>query len=249
MFGDAFERAASSAKRQGARARQTVSNRDNIKSRTAAALDQGRNEAFALIDEYINKGLDDAGVARTNYALTGGIPLYKVREIYKQMRAESWSRQNLFHVSMVDISPTLSASKRETFNQFVVDVNYAPFTIIGEPTQVGSGNYDQITGSERVEMTVSMLDNQNGDVKKHLDNILLRMARPDGTFGLPIDYLQRVTVTHAFTDPDIKAAIDAKQDRYIMRFAGYQVNKDRTSQEVEQLEVNLVQFDTFTGIV
>jgi hypothetical protein len=182
--------------------------------------------------------------------LLGGIPLSEVETIYNEMRNTPFSKQNIWHVNIESVCPPSILKPVRHINMYVLDVNYSPYTIVGDATPIGSGNYDQVNQGERVDMTITTHDNIRGDVKKWMKQLAAETTHADGTFGYPLDYLLRVTVTHAFTSPNsAESILLADQDTFIMRLAGVEIAKDRRNDAMEELNISFTQFDTFTAIL
>lgn len=179
--------------------------------------------------------------------LLGGISAYEAEAIYKQVAGTDWAKKNLWHLAIYDLSP--SGIDRPDANLFATDVGYAPFTINGNPVVVGSGSFDTVQGRAPVEIRITTRDDSRGTLKKWFQNRVIRMCRPDGTFGLPIDYLMRVDITHAYISPGVQGASNAHVDSYIVRPGALEVENSRRDDNLQELQLSLVEFDTFNNLV
>lgn len=238
-----FERAAAQA------VKRSIKVPESVKKSLAIGRAASRGDADALVDLALQKLLGRF-IEPTKYQLIGGIPMDEVREIYKQMASTEWSKQNIWHIAIEDIQPSKDSlpNKQKDINLFAMDCSYTPITIVGEATPVGSGSYDQITNGERVELRITTRDDIQGNIKRWVKDLAARMTREDGTFGLPVDYLVRITVTHAFVSDNADGAIQAVTDKYIMRLGSVEYNKDRRQDALEELTISFTQFDTFTSV-
>jgi hypothetical protein len=206
------------------------------------------------VEALVNRALDaliGKYLPPNDRRLVGGISLYDAREQFKAFMKTDWEKANLWHLSIEDLVPTVNSYNNINF--FANSVSYSPITITGEAIAIGSGSYDKVTNSERVEMQITSKDDTNGTIKKWLKERAAILAQPDGTFGLPVDYLQRVSVLHAYVSEDSDGAssggiIRADVDTYIMRLGNIQYSKDRRTDELAEIQFSMVQFDTFTSI-
>ncbi len=186
-------------------------------------------------------------------SLTCGIPLSEIRAQYLQMGVTELSRANFWHLSFEDLTPDNDSFKNINF--FANSVSYQPITITSEATPIGSGSYDTVSNAERVEMNVATKDDREGSIKKYLKARKAKLARKNGTFGYPYEYLTRVSILHAYVSDGADGAksqnglIMADVDTYIMRVGTLAYNKDRRTDDLEELNFTMVEFDTFTDIV
>lgn len=180
-------------------------------------------------------------------SLIGGITLDQAREIYNESARTNFAKKNLWYIAIDDMKG--GAESPKNVNLFATNVGYSPHTITGDPVQIGSGVADTITGTERVDMRISTMDDERGSIKRWFKDLSLRVAHPDGTFGLPVDYLLRITVIHAFIGEQADGAGNAFIESFVMRPVSIELDKDRRSDELEELQLNFTEFDTFTNLV
>lgn len=176
--------------------------------------------------------------------LLGGITLKQAREIFEQSAAIDFAKKNLWCIRVTNLNGGMDFE----FNFFATDVSYTPFTIAGEAVHVGSGSFDTVTNAERVEMRVTTLDDAYGSVKRWFYDRKARMTLRDGTVGLPVDYLFRVEVMHAFPTEQAYGSNEAFWDTYIMRPGGIEIDLSRRDDGLQELQLSFVQFDTFTAL-
>lgn len=154
---------------------------------------------------------------------TGGVAPMDAKKVYQETIETHFGHKNLFIVDIVSQfypwdaeegmeslrlfreaglhAPAESASYAK-FNMFVLDASYGPKTIAAESHRVGSAVLDQPNGSEAVSLRLTTLDDERGSVKKWFKRLCDTVARKDGTFGTPAEYLVQIRVTHSFTTDD-----------------------------------------------
>lgn len=221
-----------------------------------------RKLLFQGVDGFVNAGLDNllekfgviggagsrlpgqAAALREPTALLGGITLKEARQIFEQHAAIDFAKKNLWCLRITNLSGDAGVD----FNLFATDVNYTAFTVTGDAIHVGTGSFDVVTNSERIEMRVTTLDDATGSVKKWFHDRHDRMCFPDGTLGLPGDYLFRVEVMHAFIHEEAYGADEAFWDTYIMRAGSIDADKSRRDDAMEELQMSFVEFDTFCAL-
>ena len=177
--------------------------------------------------------------------LLGGLTLSKVREMYDRAAGTDWAKKNLWFIRVTNIKGDMYGLD---VNLFATDLSYSPITITGEAVHIGSGSFDTVSNSERVELRVTTLDDTMGSVKAWFYDRHDAMCHRDGTFGLPVDYLFKVEVMQAFIDPSIPGADQAHVDSWIMRPGSIEIELSRRDDALSEVSMTFVQFDTFTGL-
>lgn len=139
-----------------------------------------------------------------------------------------------------------------SFNMFATEVQYSPWTITGNAENIGSGSYDVLTNSERVELQITTLDDKHGSIKRWFEKMASSACNFDGTFNYPTEYLMRVKIVHGFifdsTDKDKKGKLKAPGafvDEYIVRAGKIDYAMSRREDALQELQFSLVQYDTF----
>lgn len=197
------------------------------------------------VNAVLNAGVDAVtGRVFDRSALLGGISMQEARAIFDQCVATDYAKKNLWHINISN----LAGSNPYNFNLFATDVGYAPYTVSGDAVYIGSGSFDNITGTERVEMRVTTLDDANGSMKAWFQERMAQLAKVDGTFGLPIDYLFRVDVMHAFIGEQADGAGGAFVDTFLMRPGNIEYDLSRRDDNLQELQMSFVQFDTFAAL-
>lgn len=176
--------------------------------------------------------------------LIGGITLAEARKRFEDFIAVPLAKKNLFCLRIRNIQ----GGDPLDINMFAIDVSYSGFTIQGDAVHVGSGSFDVVTNSERREMRVTTMDDISGTVKRFCKERHDKMCHPDGTFGLPIDYVFRVDLLHAYIDEEIDGAADAFVDSFVMRMGSLDNEKSRREDGMEEIQLTFVQWDTFAAL-
>jgi hypothetical protein len=180
-----------------------------------------------------------------NIPLLGGITAQRAREIFEESAGLGLAKKNLWSIYISDL---FDGGESINFNLIATDVAYTPITIAGEAVNIGSGSYDHVTGTERVEMRVTTLDDQVGTLKTWFKDRADRVCRNDGTFGVPLEYLLRVEVRHAFIEGAEGEEV-AYVDKFIMRPATQEIELSRREDAMQEIQLSFVQFDTFTNML
>lgn len=180
----------------------------------------------------------------TPSALLGGITMQQAQAIFDECVATDYAKKNLWHINISN----LAGPQPYNFNLFATDVGYAPHTVTGEAVYIGSGSFDKVTGTDRVEMRVTTLDDSAGSLKAWFHERMARLAPVDGTFGLPIDYLFRVDVMHAFISEEAEGSGSAYVDTFLMRPGNIEYELSRRDDNLQELQMTFVEFDTFAAL-
>lgn len=180
----------------------------------------------------------------------GGVTLEKAKEIFNEVANTDHARKNLFYISVDDISPSGDwlGEGNANFNLFATEVSYTPVTIQGDAVSVGSAQFDAAKGSERVEVRVTTLDDDKGTIKRWFNAKAAAFAHPDGTFGLPIDYLLHITILHSFIAEDAPGAGSGLKNKYLVRAGSIEHSLSRREDGLEEIQMTFVQHDTFSVV-
>lgn len=174
-------------------------------------------------------------------SLAGGITLAEARRMFEETANTVFAKKNLWHLSATNVS----SGAAPNLNLFAVDVSYTAHSITGEAVRVGSVFIDKLEGTERVEMRINTYDDSEGTIKRWFEDLRLKVAHRDGTFGLPIEYLVRFTVTHASV---LEGMGNAYTNEYVMRPGTIETELSRREDGLEEIAMVFVQFDPFTSL-
>lgn len=234
-----------------------------IKKKTPGSIQRhlplARKLLFGGPDALINSGIDMLmerfGISGTMIpgqsdallyptSLLGGISLKQAREMFEEGVETNWQRKNLWFISVTN----LTGGEPLNINLFATDVSYTGFSVAGEAVPVGSGSFDLPTNSERIEIRVTTMDDEYGSVKRWFQDRHDRMFYRDGTQGLPVDYLFRVSIIHARVTEQLLAGDDPYVDSFIVRPGNFETDLSRREQAMAEYPMTFVQYDTFTGL-
>lgn len=180
-----------------------------------------------------------------DHVVTGGINLKNYRKVMNEFMDIDLARKNLFMVTVTNVT----SGTAPDVNMFVIDYSVSPFTVRGEQVLVGGGSFDNVTGVEVVRLSLTTFDDVGGSIKTWFKNLKRAMAPGDGTVGLPLDYLVRITITSAFADADADNADSAHIDSWVMRPEAIQHEGNRREDGMQELQLSFIEWDTFTNLV
>lgn len=219
--------------------------------RVAGQVGQNYLTRLGQISPLVKFGTDKLSSALTsrvkagNHVLSGGLNLHNYAKVMEEFQSIDLARKNLFMFSATNLTTGTSPD----MNMFVIDYSYSPFTVRGDAVAVGAGSFDNVTGVEAIRLQVTCMDDVGGSVKTWFKNLKRTMAPGDGTLGLPIEYLIRVGITHAFANDGADNASSAFLDSFVVRPESIQLEGSRRDDGLQELQLSFIQFDTFTNLV
>ncbi len=167
------------------------------------------------------------------------------RSAFEQAALMPKAWKNLFFVQIKELRPSgLAPGGADGFNLFVVDLSWAPITMPGDAIAVGGANLDHLNSAERVELRMTTFDDESGSVKRWFEGKAEQASHKDGTFGLPVEYLVTVDITHMKTMQPGAAGLHARQ-KFLMRPSSMENELSRQAPELETVMLAFTQFDTF----
>lgn len=181
--------------------------------------------------------------------LLGGITAAEAQRICDEVQATHYAKKNLFYIEISDFIPVAGfiglPIDSGLFNFFATSVSVAPMIVTGEGRQIGSQVMDAVHGTERLELRVTTLDDAAGSMKQWFRTRKDALARPDGTFGVPADYLLQVRLLHAAINDDVMARFGGYEERYIVRPTTLDTELNRHEDGLQEIQMSFSQFDTF----
>ncbi|MDH1403676.1 hypothetical protein [Pseudomonas sp. GD03730] len=149
----------------------------NVSGASNKVLDQlyGRTSKFSNVDN----------------VLLGGVSWSKLEQMFEEASGVNRERSNLWHVGVAPIGKI--AAPR--VNLLAIECSYNGTQLGWEPGKIGSGFTQAPTGADPVELHLTCYD-VDGEIKAWFDQLRLTVAAPDGTFGLPSQYTNHITITH-----------------------------------------------------
>lgn len=194
----------------------------------------------SLLNQVLGPALGSS-LSGTQLKLVGGITLDEARRLFEETANTDFAKKNLWFISATN----LGGGSAPYLNLFATEVSYTPITIAGEAMRVGSGQFDKVDGTERVSMRLTTYDDSSGTIKRWFHDLAAKLAHKDGTFGLPSEYLIRLTVTHATITEGQGGAFT---NEYVMRPESIESELSRREDGLEELQMTFVQFDTFSSL-
>lgn len=207
----------------------------------AAGFSGANGQVFTESQPVSVQSVPVGGFMVTPSLLLGGITPREAIEIHEQIANTHYSHKNLFLIEITDISG--SADIGPVFNLFCADVSYESITIPSDRTAIGSASMDGVRTTEHVEMSITTLDDSHGTIKRWFAGKAAKVASPDGLVGLPIDYLVKIRVLHAFIADESSAG--GYEDIYLMRPVSQSNEFSRSDDSLQELQLVFTQFDTF----
>lgn len=174
----------------------------DLKGAALGALNSGIFTAkFPWLD---NLAATAGFMAEPNRAM-GGVTPVEAKRIMKGSLETNFARKNLFLVRISKMPEGIEwlnadapGARLQMFNLFVTDVSYSGFSIAADQQRVGSISMDQPNGRDPIELRITTMDNEAGDIKFRFNMLANRVANTDGTMGVPSEYLVKIKILHSF---------------------------------------------------
>jgi hypothetical protein len=178
--------------------------------------------------------------------LLGGITPLVASQMVTEMAATNWAKKNLYFIEITDYaSPMDDQNASGLFNMFCTAVSIGGGSIVGESHSIGSGAMDAVTACERADFRLTTLDDAYGQVKRWFNLRKDLIAKPDGSFGVPTDYLLKIRILHAAINDDVMQRYGGYEEWYIVRPVGIETELARGEDGLQELQLSFTQFDTF----
>lgn len=184
----------------------------------------------------------------TALPLLGGITPFEARQILQEIQSTNYARKNLFFLEILDYFPAdggASGQSSGLFNLFATSVSFGPCTAAGEAVNIGSAQMDTVHSSERTEMRITTLDDAYGSVQRWFETRFSELARSDGSFGVPADFLVQIRLLQAAVNDNVMQRFGGLERKWVMRPGSLEIELDRADQQLQQVQLSFVQFDTF----
>lgn len=223
----------------------------SVFDRIATQVGQNYLSALGQASPLIKFGTDllsqklTSAVKLGDRALFGGLSESNWRDMINEFMSIERSKTNLFHFNATN----LQTGTAPAMNMFVMGYQASPMTVRGESVPIGASFYDRVDGVDAAQLRVTTMDDAGGSVKTWFKNLHRAMAPGDGTIGLPMSYLVRVTITHAFPSQESEGAGGAYVDSWVMRPGSIEYEGDRRTDGLQELQLSFVQFDGFSNLI
>lgn len=120
------------------------------------------------------------------------------------------------------------------------DLEYEPITINVEEMNYGAQQFTMPVNQERVTINVTLRDTKDKKLYKWCKEIAAKVVHSDGTFGIPAEYVRRVTIFSLTNKEE-----DKSPDEYYMIFTNVgSLNRDRASKDFFEFPITITQFKT-----
>ena len=186
----------------------------------------------------------DAVYGRTNRFSAGGnvilagLSWTQQIQMFEEASSIQRERTNLWHV---DVAPTGKINAPRV-NLLATEASYNSMQLVWESVKIGSGFTQSGTGAEATELRLVTYD-VDGEIKQWFDQLRATVARPDGTFGLPTEYCNTITITHG-------AVIEGRgySKSWVMVPGSCEVNLQRSTDDFTALNLTFIEFDSLGSL-
>lgn len=159
-------------------------------------------------------------------------------QMFEEASSVKRERANLWHVA-VDPVGKISAPR---VNLLATEVSFNSIQLGYEPIKIGSGFTQAPTGAEPTELRLVCYD-VDGEIQTWMDRLASLAAHPDGTFGVPSDYANTITVTHGAIEEG-----KGYSESWVLLPVSCEVSLSRSTDEFTALNLSFTQHDTFGGL-
>ena len=171
-------------------------------------------------------------------SILAGVSWAQQIQMFEEASGVDRERTNLFHI---DVAP-IGKIHAPRINLLATEASYSGVQLGWEPVKIGSGFTQSATGAEGVELRLVCYD-VAGEIKSWFDQLKATVARPDGTYGLPTEYANTITVTHGAV---MEGNGYAKS--WAMVPGSCEVNLARSTDEFTALNLTFIEFDYFGSL-
>ena len=209
-----------------------------------AALNSG---VFAPKLPWVNNAAATAMFQGQKSRASGGVTPIAAQKMVRESLETHFAKKNLF---LLSIGQQLGRTPQLTnINLFVTDLSYGPITITADSHKVGSAVLDQPNGTEPIELRLTTMDDEAGSVRKWFDALASAVTHSDGTFGLPAEYLVKISILHSFVDDDsaaywLRGKRGWKKEMWL-RPVSLESELSRKDTGLEEFALVFHQFDTY----
>ncbi|MEI6746823.1 MAG: hypothetical protein WCL34_12745 [Methylococcaceae bacterium] len=159
----------------------------------------------------------------------------EAKAIYKKSQAVELAQKNWF---VLEVSSPLGGDISERFNLLASDVEYSPQTLTAEKRKIGGVTVDSVQSSEPTDLSITTMDNADGDLKSWFNNHVWAAVSTDGTIGYPADYAIKIKIVHGYP-------FGKYQDIGLFRPTNMTVSLSRKEAGIQELTMTFSQLDTF----
>lgn len=170
--------------------------------------------------------------------ILAGVSWAKQLQMFEEARSVQRERTNLWHIG-IDPVGKLHAPR---VNLLATEVSFNTVQLGYEPVKIGSGFTQAPTGAEPTELRIVCYD-VGGEIKYWFDRLKDLAVHRDGTFGVPTDYANTITVTHGAVEEE-----RGYTSSWVLLPVSCEVNLSRSTDEFTALNLTFTQYDTFGSL-
>ena len=196
-------------------------------------------------------GLSGVSIRDVPTPLLGHMTLEQAEATHDRLAQVLLARKNLWYIRVSDLNPPATSpgmpgeAPLGMLDMLAVDVSYSPFTLKGDKVDIGSAVTDRLNGTEAVDLTLTVFDDEAGTIKRWFGGKCNQAANSDGTFGLPIEYCVDIEIVHAIGSPDAQIKGMPYKSFLYMRPQSMQFDLSRRDQAMQEVQLAFTEFETF----
>lgn len=161
-----------------------------------------------------------------------------ILEQFEEASSVQRERTNLWHIA-VDPVGKIRAPR---INLLSTEVSYNSVQLGYEPVKIGSGFTQAPTGADPVELRIVCYD-VDGEIKTWFDQLKAIATPRDGSFAVPSEYANTITVTHGSIEES--RGYSAK---WVLVPVSCEVSLSRSTDEFTALNLTFTQHDSFGAL-
>lgn len=193
--------------------------------------------ANKIMDNVFGRSSKFGGGGGDNIILAG-VSWSKLIEMYEEAQGVQRERTNLWHVGVEPIGK-IGAPR---INLLATEASYNGVQLGYDPVKIGSGFTMTPTGAEAVELRLTCYD-VDGEIKGWFDQLKATATHADGTFGLPSEYANTITITHGVVEEGRGYAVG-----WDLVPVSCEVSLARSTDEFTALNLTFTQFESFGAL-
>ncbi|KTT16897.1 hypothetical protein EGJ51_17800 [Pseudomonas fulva] len=185
-----------------------------------------------------NRLLDAVYGRASGNIILAGLSWPQQIQMFEEASSIERERTNLFHI---DIAPT-GRINAPRVNLLATEASYNQTQLGWDSVKIGSGFSQAPTGAEATELRLVTYD-VDGEIKQWFDQLKATVAHGDGTYGLPTEYCNTITVTHG-------AVLEGRgyAKSWVMVPGTCEVNLQRSTDDFTALNLTFIEFDYFGSL-
>jgi hypothetical protein len=218
----------------------------------------------AQIDAFLTRRRGDGPGGLPESAFMGGYTPLEARDLLTRFRENRPAMKSLFMVDIAGPSTAITAqemglssepesnglSAEDAFSFFATDVSYGPITLEGEKKKIGSAQADTVDTGGPTDLTITVMDDERGTLKRWFRALSARTVASDGTVGVPADFAVSIEITHAIASQQAAGFALAYSDTVLVRPKSVEFELGRSARgEVQTFQMGFTQLDTFLSVL